>query len=118
MATSDVTLVVGVIAAVVGAAGIPFLPLWGALADRYLLKPLVVRSFVVNRLAVYIDEYTRPGHVFYLFAGQPRILFWADAWQPTREAGPLPHLPVACVFTGLGSMVSNIARRQPLQSGE
>jgi DHA1 family multidrug resistance protein-like MFS transporter len=38
---------VGLIAAIVGAAGIPFLPFWGALADRYSRKPLVVRSFIV-----------------------------------------------------------------------
>src|SRR5512140_3339943 len=42
---------VGIIAAIVGAAGIPFLPFWGALADRYSRKPLVVRSFVVYLLA-------------------------------------------------------------------
>ncbi len=31
--------------------GIPFLPLWGALADRYARKPIIVRSFVAQLLA-------------------------------------------------------------------
>ncbi len=47
MAAVDVPSMVGIIAAIVGAAGIPFLPFWGALADRYSRKPMVVRSFVV-----------------------------------------------------------------------
>jgi len=40
-----------IIAAIVGAAGIPFLPFWGALADRYSRQPIVVRSFFVYLLA-------------------------------------------------------------------
>jgi DHA1 family multidrug resistance protein-like MFS transporter len=41
----------GVISAVAGAAGIPFLPFWGALADRYARQPLIVRSFVAHFVA-------------------------------------------------------------------
>ncbi|MGE5072794.1 MAG: MFS transporter [Anaerolineae bacterium] len=51
LAQSQIPSMVGTIAAVVGAAGIPFLPFWGALADRYSRKPLIVRSFVVYLLA-------------------------------------------------------------------
>jgi DHA1 family multidrug resistance protein-like MFS transporter len=47
LAQSQIPAMVGIIAAIVGAAGIPFLPFWGALADRYSRKPMVVRSFVV-----------------------------------------------------------------------
>ncbi len=48
---AQIPSMVGIIAAIVGAAGIPFLPFWGALADRYSRKPLVVRSFVVYLFA-------------------------------------------------------------------
>jgi DHA1 family multidrug resistance protein-like MFS transporter len=48
---SDIPSLVGIITAIVGAAGIPFLPFWGALADRYSRKPLIVRSFIVYLLA-------------------------------------------------------------------
>jgi MFS family permease len=41
----------GIISAVAGAAGIPFLPFWGALADRYARQPLIVRSFVAHVIA-------------------------------------------------------------------
>ena len=47
MDQSEIPAMVGIIAAIVGAAGIPFLPFWGALADRYSRQPMVVRSFVV-----------------------------------------------------------------------
>ncbi len=51
MTQSQIPAMVGIIAAIVGAAGIPFLPFWGALADRYSRKPMVVRSFIVYLLA-------------------------------------------------------------------
>jgi len=51
MAQSQIPQMVGIIAAIVGAAGIPFLPFWGALADRYSRQPLVVRSFFIYLLA-------------------------------------------------------------------
>jgi DHA1 family multidrug resistance protein-like MFS transporter len=47
----QVPLWTGIIAAVAGAFGIPFLPFWGALADRYARQPLIVRSFVAHLLA-------------------------------------------------------------------
>ena len=51
MTLSQIPAMVGIIAAIVGAAGIPFLPFWGALADRYSRQPMVVRSFIVYLLA-------------------------------------------------------------------
>jgi len=51
LAQSQIPQMVGIIAAIVGAAGIPFLPFWGALADRYSRQPMVVRSFAVYLLA-------------------------------------------------------------------
>jgi MFS family permease len=51
MTQAQIPAMVGIIAAIVGAAGIPFLPFWGALADRYSRQPMVVRSFVVYLLA-------------------------------------------------------------------
>ena len=51
LAPSQIPAMVGIIAAIVGAAGIPFLPFWGALADRYSRQPMVIRSFVVYLIA-------------------------------------------------------------------
>ena len=47
----EVPLWTGRIAALASAVGIPFLPFWGALADRYSRQPVIVRSFVAHLLA-------------------------------------------------------------------
>jgi len=44
----QVTRWAGLVASVSGILGLPFLPFWGALADRYARKPVIVRSFVVE----------------------------------------------------------------------
>lgn len=48
---ADVPALTGAIAAISGAIGIPLIPLWGALADRYARQPIIVRSFVVHLVA-------------------------------------------------------------------
>lgn len=47
VAPEDIPYYVGLITALANAIGIPFLPFWGALADRYSRKPIIIRSFVV-----------------------------------------------------------------------
>lgn len=54
MVQSQIPAMVGIIATIVGAAGIPFLPFWGALADRYSRQPIVIRSFVVYLLSGFL----------------------------------------------------------------
>ena len=49
---ADVAVWLGAITSISNFAGIPFLPFWGALADRYGRKPLIVRSFVVALVAL------------------------------------------------------------------
>ncbi len=51
VAQSDVATWTGASVALSGALGIPFLPLWGALADRYARQPVIVRSFLAHLLA-------------------------------------------------------------------
>jgi DHA1 family multidrug resistance protein-like MFS transporter len=51
VAAGQVARWTGIIAAVAGMVGLPFLPFWGALADRYARKPIIIRSFVVHMLA-------------------------------------------------------------------
>lgn len=48
---ADVSRWTGIIASVSGLIGLPFLPLWGALADRYARKPIIIRSFAVHILS-------------------------------------------------------------------
>ncbi len=51
IAPGEVARWTGTIVAVSSAVGLPFLPLWGALADRYARQPVIVRTFVVHLLA-------------------------------------------------------------------
>jgi MFS family permease len=50
----DVAAWTGASAAIASAAGLPFLPFWGALADRYARQPIIVRSFVAHLVAAII----------------------------------------------------------------
>ena len=52
IAANDVAFWVGAITAISSVAGLPFLPFWGALADRYGRKPLIVRSYVSAFIAL------------------------------------------------------------------
>jgi DHA1 family multidrug resistance protein-like MFS transporter len=38
----------GILASISAIVGLPFLPIWGALADRYSRKPFIIRSFLVH----------------------------------------------------------------------
>ncbi len=48
---ADVALWIGLISSMSGILGLPFLPFWGALADRYARKPIIIRSFIVELVA-------------------------------------------------------------------
>lgn len=50
----DVPTWTGISVALSSAIGIPFLPLWGALADRYARRPVIIRSFVAHALAAIV----------------------------------------------------------------
>src|SRR5438309_6704401 len=49
---SEVAFCVGAIASFSNFVGLPFLPFWGALADRYGRKPLIIRSFATAFIAL------------------------------------------------------------------
>jgi DHA1 family multidrug resistance protein-like MFS transporter len=51
VAPGDVAVWTGTTVAISNAIGIPFLPFWGALADRYARQPVLVRAFVAHLLA-------------------------------------------------------------------
>ncbi|MEK6221532.1 MAG: MFS transporter, partial [Chloroflexota bacterium] len=47
----EILYLVGLITAISNGVGIPLLPFWGALADRYSRKPIIIRSFLILLLA-------------------------------------------------------------------
>lgn len=54
IAQADVATWTGLIVAISGLIGLPFLPFWGALADRYSRQPIIIRSFVAHLLSAVI----------------------------------------------------------------
>ncbi len=63
---TQILVLVGAITAISNGIGIPFLPFWGALADRYSRKPIIVRSFVVILIAASLAYIARSVWVFVL----------------------------------------------------
>src|SRR5918911_1119788 len=51
IAPQDVARWTGAIVAISSLVGLPFLPFWGALADRYARQPVLVRAFVAHLVA-------------------------------------------------------------------
>src|SRR6476469_8995978 len=51
IAPQDVAGWTGAIIAISSLVGLPFLPFWGALADRYARQPVLVRAFVAHLVA-------------------------------------------------------------------
>ncbi len=50
----DIARWTGISVALASVIGIPFLPLWGALADRYARRPIIIRSFGAHLLAAIV----------------------------------------------------------------
>jgi DHA1 family multidrug resistance protein-like MFS transporter len=65
---TEVAVWTGRIVAISGLVGIPFLPFWGALADRYARQPVIVRSFVVHFLAALVSMLA--GNIWVFLAGR------------------------------------------------
>ncbi len=89
---SEIAFYVGLTAAIVGFAGLPFLPFWGALADRYARKPVIVRSFIV-----------------YLFAGAAAV-FAHNVWVFV-----LGRALMSLSLGNTGLMMTTLAERTPSQ---
>lgn len=51
IAADQVALWTGALVSISSAIGIPFLPFWGALADRYARQPIIIRSYFVHLIA-------------------------------------------------------------------
>ena len=60
----QIVLWTGVTAAASAMVGLPFLPFWGALADRYARKPIIIRSFLIELVVVVICILSRNIWIF------------------------------------------------------
>jgi DHA1 family multidrug resistance protein-like MFS transporter len=64
----DIRAWTGASAVITSLIGLPFLPLWGALADRYARQPVIVRSFVAHLLAGVVAMLA--GNIWVFLAGR------------------------------------------------
>jgi DHA1 family multidrug resistance protein-like MFS transporter len=88
---ADVPAWLARILALAGLVGLLFLPFWGALADRYSRKPVIVRSFVVH-----------------LVAGSVMAL------APNVWVFGLGYVLTALAFGNTGLMTATLAERTPV----
>jgi MFS transporter, DHA1 family, multidrug resistance protein len=73
VAQADIVAWTGAITAFTYAIGIPFLPFWGSLADRYARQPVIVRSYIVYLLAAFVTLVA--SNVWVYAAGRAVIAF-------------------------------------------
>ena len=73
VAVSDIARVTGLVVAISSAVGIPFVPFWGALADRYSRQPIIIRSFIFYFLALVIMILA--GNLWLFVAGRALMSF-------------------------------------------
>ncbi len=66
LSPDQVTTYTGLISSLTWAVGIPFLPLWGALADRYSRQPVIARSFLAFLVAGVFMFFARDVFLFAL----------------------------------------------------
>jgi len=62
----QILLLVGWITAASNGLGVPFLPFWGALADRYTRKPVIIRTFAVLLFAAVLAYVSSSVWVFFI----------------------------------------------------
>ena len=78
VAVKDVARVTGMVVAISSAVGIPFVPFWGALADRYARQPIIIRSFIFYFLALVIMLLA--GNLWLFIAGRALMSFSIHCW--------------------------------------
>ena len=68
IAPADVPSWTGTIAAIAGIPGLLFLPFWGALADKFSRKPIIIRSFIVH--VVVACSVALAGNIWFFIIGR------------------------------------------------
>ncbi len=112
IAPSEVAKWTGAIASVSSAVGLPFLPLWGALADRYARQPVIVRAFVVHLFAAVIMLLA--GNVW-VFAISFTVLSNSAPSQVRGRVMSFAYLPVNVGFI-MGPAIGSVVTRASLSA--
>ena len=95
----DIARWTGSIAAVSMALGLPFLPLWGALADRYARQPVIVRSFAAYLVAGIVTFLAQNVWVFTLGRAVMGFSFGNSGLMMTTLSERVPRQRLAFAFS-------------------
>jgi MFS family permease len=107
----------GITVAVSSAAGLPFLPFWGALADRYARQPIIVRSFVAHLLAGIVALLARNIWVFVLGRAVMSLALGNSGLMMTTLSEHVPRRRVGLAFSAMNSAAPLGAFVGPLLGG-
>ena len=114
---ADVAVLTGAIVALSTAVGIPFLPFWGALADRYARQPVIVRSFVAHLIAGLIMFIARDVWVFVIGRAVMSLALGNSGLMMTTLSERAPHARMGLAFAIMNSAPPLEAFIGPLISG-
>ncbi|MDF1500559.1 MAG: MFS transporter [Anaerolineales bacterium] len=112
-----VLVLVGLITAVSNGVGIPFIPLWGALADRYARKPIILRSFIVLLIAAAMAYLTQSLWVFILARSLTGFALGNSGLMMTSLAERVPANRIGLAFSIMNSAAPIGAFLGPLTGG-
>jgi MFS transporter, DHA1 family, multidrug resistance protein len=114
---AQVPLWTGATVAISSAIGLPFLPFWGALADRYSRKPVIVRSYVAHLLAGGLALVAGNIWVFVLARGVMSLALGNSGLMLTTLSDRVPARRVGLAFSIMNSSAPVGAFVGPLLGG-
>jgi DHA1 family multidrug resistance protein-like MFS transporter len=113
----QILLLVGWITAASNGLGIPFLPFWGALADRYSRKPIIIRSFGVLLMAAILAYFARSVWVFFIARSLTGFALGNSGLMMTTLSERLPEKRQGLGFSIMNSAAPIGAFLGPLSGG-
>ncbi|MCH7663731.1 MAG: MFS transporter [Chloroflexi bacterium] len=114
---AEVAVLVGWFTAVANGIGIPFLPFWGALADRYARKPMIVRTFLILLLSGILGLATRSLWVFFLARAITSFALGNSGIMLTTLSERVPENRIGLAFSIMNSAAPLGAFLGPLIGG-
>ncbi len=103
LSSAEVTRMTGLLASLTWAVGIPFLPLWGALADRYRRKPVIIRSYAAFLAAGLLMIVSRNIWIFALGRAVMSLALGNSGLMMTTLAERVPRHRLGLAFAVMNS---------------